>query len=67
MIKMKRASSLSKKPRKFLLKKRFRLKNVLLCFTVVDVHYKISMPMNQNYVTFDEFLFVFSLCEDESS
>lgn len=32
----------------------------------VDVHYKISMPTETGLITFDEFLFVFGLCEDTS-
>ena len=67
MIKMRRGWSRFKKLRKFLHKKASLLKNVFVSLASVDVHYKISIPMNQNFVTFDEFLFVFSLCEDESS
>lgn len=33
----------------------------------VDVHYKIAMPTNLGYVAFDEFLFIFGLCEDDST
>jgi hypothetical protein len=33
---------------------------------IVDVHYKISIPIESGYLTFDELLFVFALCEDIS-
>ena len=67
MTKMRRDSSQFMKLKKYLGKKESLLKNVFVTLSLVEVHYKISIPMNQNFVTFDEFLFVFSLCEDESS
>lgn len=38
----------------------------MIVIKLVDLYYQICQPLTANYVTFDEFLFILGLCEDES-